>query len=224
MIKQLLVLSTVMTLSTPVQSLASPALLIEKLYDEKNWTQVETTEEGISISVKEINGVSVKAVKVTQLVEINPEILAQVIEDLENYDQFLRSAPGVKGSLLRKSEDYIIGYQHIDVPLIADRKYAFKMFRPDSASSRVDWELVPQKELNGLAINERSGTYIDVGVGSWSTNKQEDGRYIVSYRLVMDPGGWIPDSVSDYINRVSIVGILKDAIIETERRSSVVRG
>jgi len=35
----------------------------------------------------------------------------------------------------------------------------------------------------------------------------------------MDPGGWLPDSVSDYFNRVSVVGIFKDAIFETERRS-----
>ena len=206
----------------PMTGLASPTVLSEQLYNGKNWNLVESTEDGISIAEKEIEGISVKAVKVSQVINIDPETLAQVIEDIANYGQFLLSAPGMEATLLKDSNDHIIGYQYVEVPLISDRVYAFKMFRPDSTETRVDWELIPQNMLGDYTINERSGVYIDVGVGSWSMNKRPDGKYDVSYRLVMDPGGWLPGSVSDYFNRVSIVGIFKDAIIETERR--VARG
>jgi len=202
----------------PLIGMVSPAVLSEKLYDEEKWTLVEKRDDGISVAEKEIDGIDVKAVKVSQVVDVNPEILARVIEDLANYGQFLTSAPGMECTLLADNDDHIVGYQYVEVPLISDRVYAFKMFRPDTLSTRVDWELVPQKSLGDFTINERSGVYIDVGVGSWSMNKRPDGKLNVSYRLVMDPGGWIPDAVSDYFNRVSIVGIFKDALIETERR------
>ena len=220
MINLKLLIVLVAGLALPMTGISSPAVLSEQLYDEKDWTLVETTEDGTSIAEKAIEGIAVKAVKVSQIISIDPEILAQVIEDIANYGVFLKSAPGMEATLLKGDDDHIIGYQYVDVPLISDRVYAFKMFRPDTAKTRVDWELIPQNLLGGYIINERSGVYIDVGVGSWSMNKRPDGRYDVSYRLVMDPGGWIPDSVSDYFNRVSIVGIFKDAIIETERRGA----
>lgn len=211
-------------LAIPVVSVASPAVLSEVLYEESDWMLVEALEDGITIAEKEVDGIAVKAVKVSQVVDIDPETLAQVIEDITSYGDFLKSAPGMECNLLETKDDHIIGYQYVDIPLISDRVYAFKMYRPDSSSTRVDWELVPQKNLGELRINQRSGVYIDVGVGSWSMQQRSDGTYIVSYRLVMDPGGWIPDSVSDYFNRVSIVGIFKDAINETERRSMQGRG
>jgi len=202
----------------PLTGLASPAVLSEQLYDGNNWTLIESREDGILVAEKEIDGIAVKVVMVSQTISIDPEILAEVIEDIANYGQFLSSAPGMEATLLKDNSDHIIGYQYVEVPLISDRVYAFKMFRPDTTEPRVDWELIPQNMLDGFTINERSGVYIDVGVGSWSMYKRSDGKYDVSYRLVMDPGGWLPGSVSDYFNRVSIVGIFKDAIIETERR------
>jgi len=204
----------------PMTSLASPVVLSQQLYDGQNWILVESTEDGISISEKEIDGIAVKAVMVSQTINIDPETLAQVIEDIANYGRFLSSAPGMEAALLKDNSDHIVGYQYVEVPFISDRVYAFKMFRPDTAQTRVDWELIPQNLSEGYSINKRSGVYIDVGVGSWSMDKRTDGKYDVSYRLVMDPGGWIPDSVSDYFNRVSIVGIFKDAIIETKRRGA----
>ncbi|MCF7827158.1 MAG: hypothetical protein K9M55_00445 [Candidatus Marinimicrobia bacterium] len=209
-----------LALFIPMALWASPAVLSDRLYDEDNWLTVESRTDGISVAEKKIDGISVRAVKVSQVIAIDPETLAQVIEDLTNYGQFLKSAPGMECQLLENNTDHLVGYQYVDIPLISDRVYAFKMFRPEPSGTRVDWELIPQNNLGDYKINKRSGVYIDVGVGSWSMNKQADGKYHVSYRLVMDPGGWIPDSVSDYFNRVSIVGIFKDALIETERRSA----
>jgi hypothetical protein len=220
-----IILSLLATLMlTPNLVSASSAVLARTLYTEKDWSLIETTEEGISIHVKPVSGVPVKAVRVSQILEIDPEVLAQVIEDVSNYGRFLTSASAMECDLLAVTETELVGYQYVDIPLISDRVYAFRMFRPDSASTRVDWELIPQSDLKNYQVNERSGVYIDYGVGSWSMNKRADGKYDVSYRLVMDPGGWIPDSVSDYFNQVSIVGIFKDAIKETERRSRPGKG
>ncbi len=87
----------------PLTGLGSPAILSEQLYDGKNWILVESTDEGISIAEKEIDGIAVKAVMVSQTIEIDPETLAQVIEDIANYGRFLSSAPGMEATLLCKS-------------------------------------------------------------------------------------------------------------------------
>lgn len=224
MILRMITTLVAVALLTPPQASATPAVLSKALYTERDWSLVETTDEGISIHVKPVSGVAVPAVKVSQVLDIDPEVLARVIEDVSNYGRFLTSASAMECELLEVGDYDLVGYQYVDIPLISDRVYAFRMFRPDTSSTRVDWELLPQSSLKAYAINERSGVYIDYGVGSWSMNKRADGRYDVSYRLLMDPGGWIPDTISDYFNRVSILGIFKDAIIETEKRSADNRG
>ena len=83
----------------------------------------------------------------------------------------------------------------------------------------MDWNLLPQNTLSTYGVELEDHVYIDYGVGSWSMEALENGKYDVSYRLVMDPGGWIPGSVSNYFNRVSIVGIFQDAITETRNRA-----
>jgi hypothetical protein len=203
---------------------ASPAVLKESLYNDLNWSVVETTVDGISVAEKSVEQVPVKAVRVTKTVNIDPEILAQVIEDVANYGRFLTSASAMECDLLAVDESGLVGYQYVDVPLISDRVYAFKMYRPVTGDTRVDWELIPESKLANYKVNTRPGVYIDYGVGSWFMKKIEDGLYEVSYRLVMDPGGWIPGNISDYFNRVSIVGIFKDALIETQRRSTEGKG
>ncbi len=219
MTKNLIMVIALLSFSMSALLKASPMVLKESLYDELNWSIVETTDDGISVAEKSINDVAVKAVKVSQTVRIDPEMLARVIEDVANYGRFLTSASSMECDLLSSDESGMVGYQYVDVPLISDRVYGFKMYRPVAGETRVDWELIPESTLENYAVNKRSGVYIDYGVGSWSMNKLEDDLYDVSYRLVMDPGGWIPDSVSDYFNRVSMVGIFKDALVETQRRS-----
>jgi hypothetical protein len=204
----------------PLSGLAFSSELSHQLHDDKNWMLIESREDGIIVFEKEIDGIAVKAVKVTQALEINPEILAQVIEDIANYDRFLKSAAGSEATLLKAGKNYRIGHQHVKVPVMSDRNYAFKLFRPDSTGTRVDWELIPINILDDFLINKRTGVYIDIGAGSWSSHIRPDGKYDVSYRLVMDPGGWLPGSVSDYFNKVSIVSIFKDTILETERRGA----
>ncbi len=201
----------------------APPDIMDQLYTEDAWKEVKTTEDGIKISEKKIPGISVKAVCVSQEIEIEPGIIASVVEDISNYGSFLHSAGAMQCTLIEKQEASLIGYQHVGIPMISDRSYAFKMFRPDPAGSRVDWQLIPEKELSLKDIpdglHHDDTVYIDVGVGSWSSEQVSDGVYQVSYRLIMDPGGWIPNGVSDYFNRISVLNIFKDAVAEASKRS-----
>lgn len=198
-------------------------VIMDQLYNEQEWVAVETTKEGIFIAEKKIPGISVKAVRVSQVLDLDPETIASVVEDVSNYNRFLNSAGGLDCRLLEKQEFSLVGYQHVQVPMISDRSYAFRMFRPDPAETRVDWQLIPEGDLETINVpdelSNRGSVYIDVGAGSWSMEEVGEGLYQVSYRLIMDPGGWIPNRVSDYFNRVSIVNIFKDAVAEAAMRT-----
>ena len=97
------------------------------LHEEAGWEAVETQDGGLIIEEKRIPGISVRAVKVEQVLDIQPEILAQVIEDVANYNRFLTSATGLECDLLSQDSTQLIGFQYVDIPLISDRIYGFRI-------------------------------------------------------------------------------------------------
>ena len=60
--------------------------------------------------------------------------------------------------------------------------------------------------------------YLDFGAGSWSANSLGNGRFEISYRLYMDPGGSIPDFLTQRVNAISIINLFQDALAEAGRR------
>ena len=60
--------------------------------------------------------------------------------------------------------------------------------------------------------------YLDFGAGVWSAKVLEKGRFEISYRLYMDPGGSIPDFLTQRVNAISIINLFQDALAEAGRR------
>ncbi|MFC1565618.1 hypothetical protein ACFL4B_01575 [Candidatus Neomarinimicrobiota bacterium] len=194
----------------------------ENIHVEKGWENIEEFDSGISVSVKDIPDIPIKAIMVKQNIAIDADIIAEVVEDVANYGKFLNSASAMDANLLYKNEQGLFGHQHFDLKYVKDRHYAFNMFKPFGNTNRVDWELIPEKTFD--SINEsknvnKKGVYIDIGYGSWLVNKLENGEAEISYRLVMHPGGSVPNFAIDYINKVAIVALFEDAIDEALKRS-----
>jgi hypothetical protein len=195
----------------------------ESIHIEKDWKAIKEYNNGISVLVKEIPDIPIKAVMVKQNIDIDSDIIAEVVEDVPNYGQFLKSASAMDANLLFKDENGLFGHQHLTIKYFQNRHYAFNMFRPFDSSKRVDWELIPENTFNkidgSLKVNQ-SGVYIDIGYGSWLVKDLENGATEISYRLVMHPGGKVPNFAVDYINKVAIVGLFEDAINEALKRSN----
>lgn len=206
--------------SIPVNTVQS--MMFDVLDRDEDWVAVKKLTDGIFLSEMEIPGIPVKGVKVSQVLDTPPETIAQVVEDVANYGRFLNSAPGMECRLLKQDEMSLLGIQHVAIPLISDRSYGFRMFRPDPSGTRVDWALIGEEELSALVSDDNwkidGNEYLDIGVGSWQMEAVGNGLHQVSYRLIMDPGGWIPDRVTNYVNQVSIVNLFRDAITEAELR------
>jgi len=194
----------------------------ENIHIEKGWENIEEFDNGISVSVKEIPDIPIKAIMVKQNIDIDADIIAEVVEDVPNYGNFLKSASSMDANLLYENEQGLFGHQHLELKYVKDRHYAFNMFRPFGNTNRVDWELIPEKIFK--SINEsknvnKKGVYIDIGYGSWVVKNLENGETEISYRLVMHPGGSVPNFAIDYINKVAIVALFEDAINEAIKRS-----
>ena len=43
-------------------------------------------------------------------------------------------------------------------------------------------------------------------------------KFDISYRLIMDPGGYIPDLLVEMINEVALVSLFKDVLKEARSR------
>lgn len=195
----------------------------DNIHIDENWETIEQFESGVTVLTKDIPNIPIKAVKVAQNIDIDSEIIAEVIEDVPNYSNFLKSASAMDANLLSQNENGLFGHQHLDLKYVKDRHYAFNMFRPNGNSNRVDWELIPEDTFNNIEgsnqVNKK-GVYIDIGFGSWLVENLENGGTKISYRLVMHPGGNVPNFAVDYINKVAIVGLFEDAIKEALKRSN----
>lgn len=195
----------------------------DNIFIDKGWEKIEENDNGISISVKEISNIPIKAVLIKQQVDIDPITVVNIIEDVNNYGNVLKSAKSSVSTLLFQNDEGIFAHQYLELKYVKDRHYAFKMYYPFDNSNRIDWELIPERIFN--AFDESSevntkGVYVDIGYGSWTADKIEGGLTEVTYRLVMHPGGNVPNFVTDYINKVTIVDLFEDVINEAQKRSN----
>ena len=194
------------------------------IFINNGWEKIEKNDNGISISVKEIPNIPIKAVLIMQQVDISPETIIQIIEDVNNYENVLKSATSSESKILFQNEEGLFAHQYLGLKYVKDRYYAFKMYRPYDNTNRIDWELIPKNIFESFEESTEvntDGVYIDIGYGSWTATELDNGMTEVTYRLVMHPGGKVPNFVTDYINRVTIVDLFRDVINEALFRTKV---
>ena len=60
----------------------------ENIHIEKGWEYIKKFDNGISVSVKEIPDIPIKAIMIKQNINIDADIIAEVVEDVPNYGNF----------------------------------------------------------------------------------------------------------------------------------------
>ena len=199
--------------------------LFENLHDNGGWV-VEEFKDGISLSRKPIHGMGLKAVMVTKKTKIPKEIIQSVIMDVGNYESFLKSIGPIRSKEVKRSSDWVDGYQFIpiDLPLIGDREYLFRMYpigyNNEDTTSIIHWYLLDKREDLMIGLNNKNNNrvYLDHGAGLWVAEETLSDTIVLSYRIYMDPGGALPEFLVDMMNKVSVMNIFKDAIVEAQLR------
>ena len=202
--------------------------LLKKLHSSEGWV-VENIEEGISLSRKKIENRELTALMVRQKIMIPKEIVQSVIMDVNNYEKFLNNK-GLISKVINRGINWVDGYQYIpiDLPLIANREYLFRMY-PDGHDkedtiSIIHWYLLDKKQdvLVELNVRPKDAVYLNHGAGLWVAEEVEKDAIILSYRIYMDPGGSLPDLLIDMMNKVSVVNVFKDAVAEARNRYNLI--
>jgi len=202
--------------------------LLDSLHVEDGWIINNILDDGTHFYTKNIKALNQVAVKVSQVTNILPKNIKSVVMDLDKYGEFLSNSNTMSSSILFLAEEYVDGYQHIRVslPFFSDRRYCFRMFDHDlpldSSGAFVEWFLLDEnlEYANFLKQNNPEATYINIGSGAWSAKVIDSSRYDISYRLIMDPGGAIPDFLIQKINSISIINLFHDVMSEAKRRAT----
>ena len=171
-----------------------------------DWTEAYHTGELI-VFVKDVD--EGRRIVATAEVEARPEIVFDVLGNFEHYPDFM---PYVKESrvLSRKNNSEVITYARVAPPFVSERDYLLRVrMTPGTTSNggvfKIEWEAVPemQPEVEGVVR-------IKLNEGSWLAAPLDGGtRTRLTYTLLTNPGGMIPDFVANMSNTIAIPELFK---------------
>lgn len=201
---------------------SKPTNLLNSLHDNNGWEVIDSSSNNL-VSIKEIPGRDLFAVMVKKEINLPKEILQDVIMDINNYKQFLKSSDSFISNEIKRTTEFVDGYQFIpiNIPFFDNREYFFRMypsgFKDDDSISIIHWYLLNEQQPI-FKKKDRSATYLSHGAGLWVAENQFNNKTSFSYRIYMDPGGSLPTFLIDLINKTSVVNIFEDAIAEAQNR------
>ena len=201
---------------------SKPTNLLNSLHDNNGWEVIDSSSNNL-VSIKEIPGRDLFAVMVKKEINLPKEILQDVIMDINNYKQFLKSSGSFISNEIKRTTEFVDGYQFIpiNIPFFDNREYFFRMypsgFKDDDSISIIHWYLLNEQQPI-FKKKDRSATYLSHGAGLWVAENQFNNKTSFSYRIYMDPGGSLPTFLIDLINKTSVVNIFEDAIAEAQNR------
>ena len=214
---------------TVIDDIAKPDELFSFLSDNKGWVSIEMNQ-GANLSIKSFQKSDLVAFRVQKKTNIRREIIKDIVMDVKNYARYFGNQEGSFFQEIMKTDDWVDGHHYIliNIPLMSDREYFFRVesggYSASDSNSIVHWYIKQDANKSKyLSGNEsRSSIIIDYGAGTWATEKADDSGYIISYRLLLDPGGSIPDFVVELMNKTSVVNIFNDVLGEASRRNGLV--
>ena len=204
-----------------------PVELYKLLETSKGWEIIDQIE-GYKLFTKNIEDQNLNAVMVSYETSVSPLGIQEVLMDVENYESFLSSSSKMVTKQLKRDSNAVVGYQFIPInfPFINDRHYCFKLIKNEinirDSKTLVKWFLLEEdtKLLDKESLSKGDIIYLKYGAGIWLMDSVDENRIKISYRLFMDPGGSIPNFLTEKINKISIINLFKDVIAEAERRTS----
>lgn len=171
-----------------------------------DWSEAYRNDE-LVIFTKDVK--EGRRIVATAEVKTRPEIVFEVLSDFEHYAEFM---PYVEDSrvLSRESDSEVITYARLAPPFVSERDYPLKvrMTRGTSRNGgvfKVEWTALPkvQPEVEGVVR-------IKLNEGSWLAEPLDGGvRTRLTYTLLTNPGGLIPDFVANMSNTIAIPELFK---------------
>ena len=189
----------------------SPKLL-STMFDREGWQIVSQHSDSLTVYKKNLKDIPIPAFKATMIASLPMEHVISAILDGENHEDFMGSSHVVESNFIESPlKDTTFVYQMLDLPIISNRHYITKNYNDTvkvDRHYRLNW-LIDSKQ-NDLFFNdyienksEKHGDpiFMENGAGSWEVEYISENKVSVSYIVLTDPGGWIPNGVISYVNK-----------------------
>jgi len=189
----------------------NPSLLSE-MFENSDWIRVNSHSDSLIVYKKKIDGVSIPAFKATMLSSVPMDYVISAILDGENHEKFMGTSHVVESEFIGdNSSDTTFVYQMLDLPIISDRHYITKNYTDTvriGSHYRLNWminsnenELLFSDFISDKNSKYGSPIFMKDGAGSWEVKEIDENRISVSYIVLTDPGGWIPNQIVSYVNK-----------------------
>jgi hypothetical protein len=182
------------------------------------WTEAYRSAE-LVIFTKDVE----KGRRIVAIAEVDarPEVVFNVVNDFDHYPEFM---PYVIESrvLSRNGNSEVVAYNRIAPPFVAERDYPlkFRMTRGNLANGgvfRSEWAASPEAEPEVEGV-----VRIRLNDGSWVAEPISGGsRTRLTYTLLTNPGGMIPDFVANMSNTVAIPKLFKAVMKRSVEKAGV---
>ena len=200
-----------------LSSSKSNQILLNYLKDDNEWILIDSQNDNTRIFEKNIPKMSLNALKVEKIIEINPEEVFKVVMDIENYSDVMDNESMVS-YIIGVKDNHIYAYNSfsIPIPFINDRHYFFKINR--ISDNEINWTLVSREEvassrqLKKILNKNKEAVYINYGAGMWKIDQVSENLNKVSYALYMDSGGQLSNYLNDLLVSESIILLFKGVL------------
>ena len=203
----------------PLKNISNEQIL-NHLKEEKNWILIEQRKDKINVFEMDIPQMSLNALKVEKIVEIDPYKAIDVVMNIGNYPEVMENNTMTSYIIGEKNgEIYAYNKFPIPIPFVSARHYFFKIKK--ISDFELNWTLLEDSEigssntLNKILNENNDAVYVERGAGLWRIDSLSENLNKVSYSLYMDSGGSLSDYLNDFITSQSIImlfnGILKKA-------------
>ena len=201
--------------------------ILEDLYDSDGWSLVYTKDNGVQVYNKKNDRMSLNSVKVTYTDTVDIKILAGAIMNGDRHAEFMKKSHLSESRVLSFVGDSVWTYQYLDLPIISDRHYVSLNVLTEISSGthyRMNWRMLSDgsKGFKGEEINKKPhAVHVVDGVGGWEIKSLGNNVTEVTYRIVIDPGGWIPNFLVNQSNKALAPDTIMSMVQEAKRRESL---
>ena len=204
--------------------------ILDEVLNSDDWVIVNQKSDSLSVYKKNIDGIKIPVFKATMITSVHLEGVMDAVLDANGQQEFLADSHLKESRLLDYSIlDTTFLYQILDLPIISNRHYITKNYTDTIKAGehyQMNWLIDSEQnqELFSDFIATKSAQYknpifITDGLGSWELKRLNPNQTEVTYYVLIDPGGMIPDYLVSYANRTVGPGTVIAMVEEGRKRS-----
>jgi len=213
-----------LTVLISVVSLFSRTLIendaIHRLLHNDQWQLVKEFDDGIRLYEKDLEHLQLKAYRVETKTAIAKERLLQAFENVDQYQRVLKSAKNITFDTIEKNDKTITAYQHLEIPLLNNRHYTYKLFKNEGRRDYSYWQLIDMNDRFRNILKQKYDFAVDAvtlnnGAGVYRVIESNE-ENIVQYSLYLDTAGNIPGFLANAANKSGLVNMFRDLLRHSE--------